>query len=341
MDRFVPLIVGLVAGLVLASGAALGAAWWRRRRRVRREDALKQICSARQEGHSLTRAELAGRLGLSQRSVLRLSQELEAAGLVRSRAGILELTEAGERLGLQVLRGHRLWERYLADEAHIPLDRLHAPAERAEHGLKAADLDSLADHLGQPRTDPHGDQIPAADGSMQRQERIALTDWPPGPLAVVIHVEDEPGGVLSRIMRAGLNPGTVLRVVERGRGAILYETGARQGAVTPALAAHVHVRAAAASEALSRPRATLAELAIGEGAEVLGLSDQCTGLGRRRLLDLGFTADTRVEAVLSNAGDSTHAYRIRDTLIALRREQAEHVLIRPLRPSAPPKQPPE
>jgi DtxR family Mn-dependent transcriptional regulator len=336
MDRFVFIVAGLAAALALASAAVIGRAWWRRRRRVRREDALKQICSAKHEGRSLTRAELAGRLGLSQRAVLRLSQDLETAGLLRSHAGILELTEAGERTGMQVLRGHRLWERYLSDEARVPLEGLHAPAERAEHGLKAADLDSLADHLGQPQTDPHGDQIPAADGSIRRQARIALTDWPVGPLAVVVHVEDEPEGVLHKIVRAGLTPGTVLRVVQRGRGAVLYETGARQAAVTPAIAALVHVRPAAAAEALAKPSATLAELALGDGAEVLGLADDCTGLGRRRLLDLGFTSGTRVDAVLSNVGDSTHAYRIRDTLVALRREQAEQVLIRPLGRSAPP-----
>jgi Fe2+ transport system protein FeoA len=73
---------------------------------------------------------------------------------------------------------------------------------------------------------------------------------------------------------------------------------------------------------------TLAELPLGEKAEVVALSQHCTGLGRRRLLDLGFTPGTRIEAVLTSAQDSAHAYRIRETLIALRREQAQDVLIR-------------
>ena len=68
----------------------------------------------------------------------------------------------------------------------------------------------------------------------------------------------------------------------------------------------------------------------------MALSDRCTGLGRRRLLDLGFTVGAQVKAVLSNVGDAAHAYRIRDTIIALRKEQAEQVLIRPLASSSPP-----
>jgi len=110
-------ILGLAAGLLLLVGAiALGRRWRLHRRRILFENALKQICGARHEGRSLTPSEIAGRLGLSPEAMLHLAQALESAGLVRSRAGRLELTETGERLGLHVLRGHRLWERYLSGD---------------------------------------------------------------------------------------------------------------------------------------------------------------------------------------------------------------------------------
>jgi DtxR family Mn-dependent transcriptional regulator len=86
------------------------------------------------------------------------------------------------------------------------------------------------------------------------------------------------------------------------------------------------------SEGLGKALTTLAGLPLGEAAEVVALSERCTGLRRRRLLDLGFTAGAQVTAVLANVEDAAHAYRIRDTLIALRKEQAEQVLIRPLAP---------
>jgi DtxR family Mn-dependent transcriptional regulator len=310
----------------------MGRSWRRRARRILREDALKQIYSARQDGWPITSAELGGRLGLTREGALRLARDLESAGLSRSHAGVLELTERGERCGLHLLRGHRLWERYLSDEAHLPLDVLHAEAERAEHQLGDDDLELLADHLGHPRTDPHGDPIPTAAGEFPSQERVPLTDWPRGQLAVVVHVEDEPAQPLKEALHAGLQPGTVLRVLKRDANAVVCETAAGQSKFAPAVAAQIDVRSAAEGEDLRKPFSTLARLPLGAEAEVVALSEHCTGLRRRRLLDLGFTAGAKVKAQLANFGNEAHAYHIRDTLIALREDEAEQVLIRPQKP---------
>jgi DtxR family Mn-dependent transcriptional regulator len=135
--------------------------------------------------------------------------------------------------------------------------------------------------------------------------------------------------VLQVALRAGLQPGTVLRVVARDDKAITCETSAGRCALSPAVAGGVDVRAAADGEQLKPPGVTLATLPLGDEAEVVALSDRCTGLSRRRLLDLGFTAGASVKAVLANLEDAAHAYEVRGTLIALRKEQAEQVLIRP------------
>jgi DtxR family Mn-dependent transcriptional regulator len=328
MAQPLPITLALLALLALLVGlAVLGWRWRRRRQRILWEDALKQVCTATYEGRPMTSRELAGRLGLGPHLGLRLVGKLEAAGLMRSRGEFLELTETGERLGLHVLRGHRLWERFLADEASLPLARLHAAAERAEHQLSEDEVVFLADHLGHPRTDPHGDLIPSADGKMPAQKRTPLTDWPLDQPAVVIHVEDEPRAALDQILHAGLRPGTGLRVIEKKGDAIVCETAAGRSVLAPAVAALVDVTAAREGQERAPAMATLAELPLGESAEVSGLSAGCTGLRRRRLLDLGFTPGARVEAVLTNVKDSAHAYRIRETLIALREEQARQVLI--------------
>ncbi len=326
----------LALSALLVGLAALGWRWWHRRRQILWEDALKQVCTAKYEGRTMTSRELAGRLGLSPRSGLRLNEELEAAGLIRSHGEVLELTETGERLGLHVLRGHRLWERYLADEARLPLEELHAAAERVEHHLTEDEVVFLADHLGHPRTDPHGDLIPSVEGKMPTEKRTPLTDWPHDRPAVVVHVEDEPREALDQILRAGLRPGTGLRVIEKKPDAIVCETATGQCVLAPAVAALVDVVAARERAERAVAVATLAELPLGQSAEVSGLSAGCTGLRRRRLLDLGFTPGARVEAVLSNVKDAAHAYRIRETLIALREEQARQILIR--RPAAPSRQ---
>jgi DtxR family Mn-dependent transcriptional regulator len=326
-------ILGLSLTILLLAGfVEFGRRWRGRRQRILWEDALKQICSAKHEGRTVTCSDLAGRLSLSPSSALKLAEDLEAAGYLRSHAGVLELTEMGERLGLHVLRGHRLWERYLSDEGQLPIGRLHEAAERAEHRLAAEELDALADHLGHPRTDPHGDVIPTATGEFRPQRRTPLTDWPRDSLAVVVHVEDEPPQALREALRAGLQPGTVFRVVERDAKVIVCETSAGRSTLAPAVAANIDVRAAVDGEELGKALTTLAGLPLGEAAEVVALSKGCTGLNRRRLLDLGFTPGAQVTAMLANVEDAAHAYRIRDTLIALRKQQAEQVLVRPLVP---------
>jgi Fe2+ transport system protein FeoA len=75
---------------------------------------------------------------------------------------------------------------------------------------------------------------------------------------------------------------------------------------------------------------SLAELAHGEQAEVIGLAPDCQGLSRRRLLDLGLTPGARVRAEMSNIFGDPRAYRVRGTLVALRRELAEQVHVRPV-----------
>lgn len=289
----------------------------------------------------MTISEIGGRLELAPDAMLTLIEELEIAGFLHSKAGILEPTETGERLGLRILRGHRFWERYLADEAQQPLDRLHDLAERAEHRLDADQIEALSDHLGHPRLDPHGDVIPAKSGEVLEQERTPLTDWPCNQLAVIVHVEDEPDQALKEALRAGLYPGTALRVVRNDAKGVICETTEGMQSITPASAAQIDVRGARDDEALRPAPATLADLVVGDTAEVLGLMDGCSGLMRRRLLDLGFTPGAEIAVVLSNVGDEAHAYRIRNTLIALRREQAEKVLVGDIETAAKQKQPEE
>lgn len=334
MERLFAYLILAAAALALFGLIQLGRRLRRRRRQVQYEDLLKQVYSAKQEGRPATISEIGGRLGLSPRATLALVQELETDGFLRSEGGVLEPTAAGERLGLQVLRAHRFWERYLSDEAQQPLERLHEQAERAEHRLGADEVEALSAHLGHPRLDPHGDVIPAPSGEAAIQERTPLTDWPCDRPAIIVHVEDEPAEGLKAALRAGLYPGTVLRTVTRGAREITVDAGEGLRSISPAVAAQIDVRAAPEGAEPRAAPATLADLRIGGEAEVMGLRAGCSGLMRRRLLDLGFTPGARIVAVLSNVGDEAHAYRIRDTLIALRAEQAEQVLIGPSEPEA-------
>ena len=107
---------------------------------------------------------LAERLDVAPSSVTAMLKRLAATGLVRhERYRGVELTDAGERVALEVIRHHRLLELYLAETLGLDIDDVHDEADRLEHAL-SEELEGRIDKaLGFPTHDPHGDPIPDAD----------------------------------------------------------------------------------------------------------------------------------------------------------------------------------
>lgn len=331
MEALVWLILGVVATLVVLPRYGFVARWrrWEKlRRRARFEDALKHLLAQSERGQAATAESVAGALGLGQKELVGLIARMESRGMLHSTSGALRLTAEGERHALQVVRAHRLWERYLADEAGVPLSDVHHVAEKAEHGLSPERLDALDAHLGHPLLDPHGDPIPRADGSMVHIVTTPLTDWPTGKKALVVHVEDEPEIVLQQILALGLKPGSTIRVIESGPSRVLLTDGENEHHLAPVVAANVHVRRAPAAGEVDPNVVPLAELSDGEVAAVVAIDPSYQGLGRRRLLDLGLTPSATVKAELPTAFGDPRAYRIRETVVALRNEQARKVWVR-------------
>lgn len=327
-----------IAGLIILLGivfvprvglAATTRRWLTLRGRILIEDALKAMLTANYEGQSMTPSTLAGALGLGQQAALKLIKRLEAKGLIQSIHDALLLTRGGKDLALHVLRAHRLWERYLADEAGMPLSRVHKAADSAEHHLDQHKLDALAEYLGHPQTDPHGDPIPAADGSYDPRRRIGLNDWPLNQPARVVHVEDEPPEAMNQILAAGLRPEVIITIIAKDTKHIVFKTDGSEQSLPPALAARVHVRPVLEPARDPDGMIQLNELQIGQEAQVVCLSPQCRGLNRRRLMDLGLTPGARVRAQLTSALTSTRGYCVRDTLIAVRKEQAQQIFVNP------------
>jgi len=306
--------------------------WRVRRARVERElgeDALKHLLGLEHQGRRATFQSLAGALKLSDRRLMALAGRLERDGLVRTRGQDFYLTSEGERRALQVVRAHRLWERYLADEAQLPLSRLHGEADRREHQLSTSEVDRLDASLGHPRTDPHGDPIPTREGTLAPSIGVALTEWNSDTPGRIVHLEDEPPIVYAQILAEGVRLGQIVRVLDVTPERILLTDGETEFRLAPAVAANVFV--APVAHAAERPAGTvpLSELHDNADADVVGLDDACQGFTRRRLLDLGFTPGAHVTNEMRTFAGDPCAYRIRGVLIALRREQAQQIFVRP------------
>ena len=303
------------------------------RARERTENALKHLLHQATEGHAASFSSLQGVLRVGDRRLMALTQRLERDGLVRSEGTQFQLTPEGERVALHVLRAHRLWELYLADELGVPIDRVHEQAERAEHGLSKQQLDRLSASMGHPELDPHGDPIPTSDGPVPESPGTPLGAWPPSTPGRIVHLEDEPPLAFAQLTAEGLRLGQIVRVVERSPTRVVLSDGENEYRLAPMVAANIHVAAVTAGPAPAAWPAgviPLTGLPSGASAEVVALDPAFRGFARRRLLDLGFTPGARIRSDLATFAGDPRAYRLRGTTIALRREQSDRVLVKRL-----------
>ena len=131
------------------------------------------------------------------------------------------LTAAGKMRALEVLRHHRLLERFLHDFLDYSWDEVHDEAERLEHFISERLEDRIAAKLGNPETDPHGHLIPERSGALPAREEVLLSQWACGIPAVISSVSDRDPAALREMKRLGLKPGM----------AITVETGTRNSSV--------------------------------------------------------------------------------------------------------------
>jgi DtxR family Mn-dependent transcriptional regulator len=298
--------------------------------RERTQDALKLLWDEQWQLHQTSLSDLSARLHLSDQDGLGLVSRMQARGLVEQSGSDLRLTTEGRQAALQIVRAHRLLERYLATEARMPLDQVHRRAHHLEHTLSASQVDQLDADLGYPRRDPHGDPIPGPGGELPAVEGVPLTAWTVDAPAKIIHLEDEPPLAYAQILAEGLRLGQSVRILEINPQRCVLTDGEMEYRLAPAVAANIYV------EPLSQPAqpqpglVTLDALGANHKGEIVALDEACQGFTRRRFLDLGLTPGTEIHPELLNIFGDPRAYRVRGTLIALRRDQAAQVWVRPL-----------
>ena len=324
----------VVAALCLAAllwpGSGLIARLRRRtaaRRREQEDNVLKHLLHEAQAGRAATFASVQGTLRVGDRRVLRTIGRLRAEGLLTSDGATFCLSEGGEQRARHLVRAHRLLERYLVDEARLPVTAVHRVAERLEHRLSEADADRLSASLGHPERDPHGDPIPPA-GESSADAGAPITASRAGDEGRIVHLEDEPDATYRRLVQLGLQPGQAFRVDDVDGDALHLRVEGRHVRLPLDVAGNVFAAPIEHPPSAANALVRLADLPTGAIAEIASLSPACQGFTRRRLLDLGFTPGTRVQPVLATFVGDPRAYRVRGTTIALRRDQAASLIVR-------------
>jgi DtxR family transcriptional regulator, Mn-dependent transcriptional regulator len=178
------------------------------------QDYIKELYKLQADGRASTSA-LAERMSVTPASVTAMLKKLAQLGLVDHEPYKgARLTPTGERAALEMVRHHRLLEQYLATTLRLPLEAVHAEADRLEHAL-SEELEALIDEsLGFPTRDPHGDPIPSATLELESSDQRTLADVVTGAGATVRRVPDSDRELLRYLDELGLVPGERVEVTK-------------------------------------------------------------------------------------------------------------------------------
>jgi DtxR family Mn-dependent transcriptional regulator len=201
------------------------------------EDYAKAIYVLEERHGVASTTALAQRLEVSAPAVSAMVKKLATLGYVTHvpYRGV-RLTDEGRKVALEVLRHHRLLETYLVEELGVPWDRVHAEAEVLEHVLSEGLEERIAAKLGEPTHDPHGDPIPAADGTVVEPATVALDVLAAGARGRFVRVSDSDPKLLRELADLGIRPGDELEVVSGG-----VRSGSATHRLRPALARSMRV----------------------------------------------------------------------------------------------------
>lgn len=308
-------------------GLALIKKLSRNNERVLLEDALKFIFDCEYTKSKCEINSISGHLNIAMDKAGKLIDRLTTLELVVINNQSVALTDAGRSYALRIVRIHRIWERYLADQTSIAPADWHNEADRIEHQVTEEETEKLAAQMGHPVFDPHGDPIPTIDGDLPKPKGINLSIMQEGEMGRITHLEDEPKSIYEQLVVLGLYPGMQVYVTDVTDKKITFIANGEECILTPLFAGHITVEKLSSEVVQTSKHKLLSSLKIGEQAEVLGISPNCRGQQRRRLMDLGVIPGSQISAVMKSPSGDPVGYRVMGTTIGIRKQHADFVFI--------------
>lgn len=183
---------------------------------ISEENYIKAIFHLQGEAETVTTNGLANDLKTKPASVTDMMKKLKSKKLLHYKPYRgFRLSNEGNKVALNIIRRHRLWEYFLAEKLKFSWEEVHAVAEDLEHVSSKKLIDKLDEFLGYPRVDPHGDPIPDMEGKIEKSKQVCLTDLPLNHSAVVCKVSDQSVEILELLKHKKIAIGTKLEIKKK------------------------------------------------------------------------------------------------------------------------------
>lgn len=156
------------------------------------------------------------------------------------------LSPQGLKLAIEMVRRHRLWETFLVQELGFEWDEVHDIAEELEHIQNKKLITRLAEKLGHPHYDPHGDPIPDEKGKFLKTDFILLANVRDKKQYTIRQTLDHSKQFLDYLKEKNLLIGRKISIVKREMldNSISYKAGKEQGIITETLSKKIVVEEA-------------------------------------------------------------------------------------------------
>jgi len=181
------------------------------------ENYLKAILSlSLQNGELVSTNEIASEINTSAASVSDMLKKLQEKDLIiYTKYKGVSLNKKGERIAVNILRKHRLWETFLVRKLDFNWDEVHDVAEQLEHIKSERLMDKLDSFLNFPKFDPHGEVIPTKDGEIPKTDRIPLSEIEENSKGTVLGVTLDDSSFLQYLNKLEIQIGTEIEIFDR------------------------------------------------------------------------------------------------------------------------------
>ncbi|MBD1384461.1 metal-dependent transcriptional regulator [Mucilaginibacter rigui] len=179
------------------------------------ENYLKAIFKLSQITENVSTNQIAAELATKASSVTDMLRKLAEKLLINyTRYQGVSLTQTGEKVAINIIRRHRLWEYFLVEKLHFKWDEVHDMAEEMEHISSNELIDRLDEFMGFPSRDPHGDPIPDSKGNFKKNDLKPISVVGVNTCGIISGVKDHSTAFLQYLEKHGLIIGKKITVKE-------------------------------------------------------------------------------------------------------------------------------